>query len=117
MNTELIIAMQQPFIGEKTLPNIRVGMEVEVSQKIKDGEKTRIQKFRGLVVKMAGKTPLEKTITVRKESEGIAIEKVVALYSPATEKVEIVRTFKVRRANLAYISRSKKAIRLKEIKG
>lgn len=114
MDTTLIKAIQ----GElKEVPVIRTGMEVEVHQIIKEGNKERIQKFRGLVIKTAGKTAIEKTITVRKETDGVGIEKIFPVQSPLVAKIEVIRQFKVRRANIGFIRElTGKASRLKEVK-
>jgi large subunit ribosomal protein L19 len=116
MDTNLIKAIQQDGVKSDT-PVIRTGMEVEVHQIIKEGNKERIQKFRGLVIKTAGKTAIEKTITVRKETDGVGIEKIFPVQSPLVAKIEVIRQFKVRRANIGFIRKlTGKASRLKEVK-
>lgn len=116
MDLTLIQTIQEDFITDER-PEIRTGMEVEVHQKIKEGNKERIQKFRGLVVKTHGKTKLEKNIVVRKDVDGIGIEKTFPIYSPGVSKIEILRSFKVRRKNITFIRELRgKAARLKEIK-
>jgi large subunit ribosomal protein L19 len=115
MDTKLINAIQ----GElKEVPTFRTGMEVEVHQIIKEGNKERIQKFRGLVIKTSGKTGIEKTITVRKEADaGVAIEKIFPVQSPLVAKIDVIRQFKVRRANIGFIRKlTGKSARLKEVK-
>ncbi len=69
-NAELVVQIQSPFI-KTDVPVVKTGMEVEIQQSFKDGEKTRNQKFRGLVIHVRGKSPLEKTIVVRKDVDGI----------------------------------------------
>jgi large subunit ribosomal protein L19 len=92
-------------------------MEFEVHQTIKDGEKTRTQKFKGLVIHTRGKSPLEQTIVVRKDVDGIGIEKIFAIHSPTISKIEVLRSFKVRHKNIAFIRALRgKAARLKEVK-
>lgn len=91
---------------------VRAGNTVKVWQKVKEGDKTRLQAFEGLVI--AHKHGLEPgaTFTVRKISEGIGVERIFPIYSPNIEKVDLVKSSKVRRAKLYYI-REKAA---KEIK-
>lgn len=115
-NSELIRAIQAPFMAANR-PQIRTGMEIEVSQRITEGEKSRIQKFRGLVITVHGKSPLEQTIIVRKDVGGIGVEKIFAIHSPTVENIEVLRRFKVRRKNIGFIrALTGKAARLKEIK-
>ena len=104
----------------KQFPDIRVGDTVKVHQKIKEGEKTRIQIFEGLVIaRKHGKEP-GATITVRKISEGIGVEKTYPIYLPTIEKVEATKKSKVRRAKLYYLrtktrTETRKKLRTKEI--
>ncbi len=115
-NSELVRKVQEPFTKEGR-PEIKTGMEVEVSQKIKEWNKERIQKFKGLVIKVAGKTPLEKTITVRRKVWPFGIEKIFPIHSPSIEKIEIIRQFKVRRKSIKFIrDLTGKAARLKEVR-
>lgn len=115
-NSELIRKIQAPFL-RKNAENIRTWMEVEVHQNIIEWKKTRIQKFKGTVIKTAWKSPLEKTITVRKKIWSFGVEKIFPIHSPTIEKIDILRQFKVRRKNIGFIRKlSWKAARLKEIK-
>ena len=114
-NAALITEIQKPFLKE-SIPQVRTGMEVEIHQSIKDGEKTRIQKFRGLVIHTRGKTALEKAVVVRKDVDGIGVEKIFVLHSPTVVKIEVLRSFKVRRKNIAFIrTLTGKAARLREV--
>ncbi|MDD2487167.1 MAG: 50S ribosomal protein L19 [Candidatus Gracilibacteria bacterium] len=116
MDATLIKEIQKDFIT-KEMPEIKTGMEIEVTLIIKEGNKERNQKFRGLVIKTSGKSLLEKTITVRKTTDGFSIEKIFVIYSPTIAKIEVIRQFKVRRANIKFIKKlSGKAARLKEVK-
>ena len=116
MDSQLINMIQKDFIKSDT-PEIKTWMEVEVHQKIKEWNKERIQKYKWLVIKKSGKTPLEKTITVRKVADGFWIERIFPINSPTIAKIQILRQFKVRRANISYIKKlSGKAARLKEVK-
>jgi large subunit ribosomal protein L19 len=117
MDATLLTAIQASTQATKDLPDLRPGMEVEVHQIIKEGEKERTQVFKGIIISMKGKTELEKVITVRADVEGIGIEKIFPIASPFVAKIVVLRQFKVRRANIGYIrDLSGKAARLKEIK-
>lgn len=99
----------------RKVPTIRTGNTVKVHQKIKEGEKERIQIFEGLVIAINSGHGADKTITVRKIVEGIGVEKIFPLYSPNLEKIEVKKKSKVRRAKLYYMrDRSGKSARLKE---
>ncbi len=114
-DTQLITAIQGDV--KKDLPRFKTGMEVEVHQIIREGEKERIQKFKGLIISMKGATALTHVITVRADVDGIGIEKIFPVNSPFIAKIEILRAFKVRRNNIGYIRElTWKAARLKEIK-
>ncbi len=99
---------------KQDLPDISAGNTVIVHQKIKEGEKERIQKFEGMVLQRRGGKGLTSTITVRKISEGIGVEKIFPLNSPSISKIEVIKKAKVRRAKLYYLKDYKK--RLKETK-
>jgi len=102
-------------LAVKKVPVIRPGNTVKVHQKIKEGEKERIQIFEGLVIKINSGYGADKTITVRKIVGGIGIEKIFALYSTNIVKIEVKKKSKVRRAKLYYMrKRSGKSARLKE---
>ncbi|OGZ70111.1 MAG: 50S ribosomal protein L19 [Candidatus Staskawiczbacteria bacterium RIFCSPLOWO2_01_FULL_33_9] len=89
------------------LPNIRPGDTVLVHQKIKEGNKERIQIFEGVVIaKKHGKGP-SGTITVRKVVEGIGVERIFPIHSPTISKIEVAKHGKVRRAKLYYLRTTK----------
>lgn len=92
-----------PNLLKKEMPDIRPGMTVRVHQKITEGDKSRVQLFEGLVIARKGGFGLNGTMTVRKVTEGIAVEKIFPLHLPTLEKVEIVRTSPVRRAKLYHL--------------
>lgn len=92
-----------------------VGDTVRVHNKIKEGNRERIQIFEGTVVKRQNGGARE-TFTVRKTSNGIGVEKTWPLHSPSVDKIEVVRRGKVRRARLTYLrQRVGKAAKVKEL--
>ena len=92
-----------------------VGDTVKVYGKIKEGNRERIQVFEGVVLKRQGGSSRE-TFTVRKNSNGIGVEKTWPLHSPSVDNVEVVRKGKVRRAKLNYLrDRVGKAAKVKEL--
>jgi len=88
---------------KKDLPEIKPGYTVLVYQKIKEADKERIQTFQGLVLAVKHGSGINATITVRKISGGIAIERIFPLHAPTIEKIEVVKKSKVRRAKLYYL--------------
>jgi large subunit ribosomal protein L19 len=90
-------------IANATLPDLRPGLTVKVHQKIKEGSKTRTQIFEGLVIAHKHGSGPNATITVRKISNGIGVERVFPLHMPTIEKFEVVKRAKVRRAKLYYL--------------
>ncbi|MEK7510379.1 MAG: 50S ribosomal protein L19 [Patescibacteria group bacterium] len=100
------------------LPDIRPGYTVKVYQKIKEGDKERLQVFQGIVIARKHGKGVNATITVRKISQGIGVERIFPIHSPTIEKIEIEKHAKVRRAKLYYLreAKGKKArLRAKEI--
>ena len=98
-----------------SVDEFKVGDTVRVHNKIKEGNRERIQIFEGTVVKRQNGGARE-TFTVRKTSNGIGVEKTWPLHSPAVDKIEVVRHGKVRRAKLTYLrDRVGKAAKVKEI--
>ena len=89
------------------LPDIRSGDTVRVYQKIKEGDKEKIQMFEGLVLARKHNKEMGGTITVRKVISGIGVEKIFPLHSPVIEKIEIIRRGKTRRAKLYYLRTAK----------
>ena len=97
------------------LPRFRPGDTVRVHVKIKEGDKYRIQVFEGVVI-VQKNNGISSTFTVRKVSFGYGIERIFPLHSPTIQKVEVVRSAKVRRAKLYYLRGLKgKAARLREV--
>ena len=93
--------------------DVRSGDTVRVHQKIKEGNKERVQIFEGVVIRTDNKQSHTSRITVRKIASGVGVEKSFLLHSPLVEKVEIVRRSKVRRNYLSFLrARSGKSARL-----
>lgn len=97
------------------LPALKPGMVVKVHQKIKEGEKERIQIFEGMVLDVRHGQGLHGTFTVRKISEGIGVERIFPFHTPSISKIEVVKQFKVRQASLGYLRKGYKK-RLEEVK-
>ena len=111
---EIIKSIEDAQLKEK-VPQFHVGDTVRVYGKIKEGNRERIQVFEGTVLKRQGGGARE-TFTVRKNSNGVGVEKTWPLHSPNVEKVEVVRRGKVRRAKLTYLrDRVGKAAKVKEL--
>ena len=93
--------------------DVRSGDTVRVHQKIKEGNKERIQIFEGVVIRTDNKQQHTSRITVRKIASGVGVEKSFLLHSPLVDKVEVVRRAKVRRNYLSFLrNRSGKGARL-----
>ncbi len=88
---------------KKELPVFNTGDTVRVHNKIKEGNRERIQIFEGTVLKKQGGNTSRATFTVRKISNGVGVEKTWPIHSPFIEKVEVIRRGKVRRAKLFYL--------------
>lgn len=99
------------------IPDLKVGNTVRVHQRIKEGNRERIQVFEGIIIKKQG-GGLNATFTVRKIAYGVGVEKTFLIHSPLVEKVEVVRVGKARRAKLFYLrDRVGKAAKTKEVAG
>ena len=97
------------------VPEFHVGDTVKVYAKIKEGNRERIQVFEGTVIKRQN-GGVRETFTVRKNSNGIGVEKTWPLHSPIVEKIEVTRRGKVRRAKLFYLrDRVGKKAKVKEL--
>ena len=109
---DLIKALNKEQLKE--VPQVEVGDTVRVHVKVKEGARERIQVFEGTVIakKHGG---IEETITVRRMSYGVGVEKVFPVHSPSIDKIETVRHGSVRRAKLSYLrDRVGKAAKLRE---
>lgn len=106
-------AEQVAKYGEK-VPNLEPGDTVRVHVMIVEGRRERVQVFEGVVLALNGKNN-NRSVTVRRMSQGIGVERVFPLYTPRIEKFEIIRKAKVRRAKLYYLrALTGKKARLKE---
>ena len=110
---DLIKALNEKQL-QNDVPQVEVGDTVRVHVKVKEGSRERIQVFEGIVIakKHGG---IEETITVRRISYGVGVEKVFPVHSPSIDHIEVVRNGKVRRAKLYYLrGRVGKGAKVKE---
>ena len=115
MNANEIIKQIEAGELKESVDEFAVGDTVKVHCNIKEGNRERIQIFEGTVLKRQGGSSRE-TFTVRKNSNGVGVEKTWPLHSPNVEKIEVVRKGKVRRAKLNYLrDRVGKAAKVKEL--
>ena len=99
---------------KNSIPDLKVGDTIRVHQRIKEGNRERIQVFEGIVIKKQG-GGLNATFTVRRVAYGCGVEKTFLIHSPMVEKIEVVRVGKARRAKLYYLrDRVGKAAKTKE---
>ena len=109
-----VVEMVEKKFLRDDLPDFRPGDKIKVYQRIKEGDKERVQAFEGVVIRKRG-GGTRATFTVRKVSYGVGVEKIFPLHSPLIEKIEIIQRGKVRRARLYYLrERRGKAARIKE---
>ena len=99
---DLVKFVENEFAVEKEYPEFGAGDTVTVSYKIKEGNKERIQKFRGVVIQLRGRENT-KTFTVRKMSGNVGVERIFPLYSPFIDSIEVNKRGSVRRKRLFYL--------------
>ena len=110
---DIIKSIEHEHLKEK-IPVLKVGNTVRVHQRIKEGNRERIQVFEGIIIKKQG-GGLNATFTVRRIASGVGVEKTFLIHSPLVEKVELVRVGRARRAKLYYLrDRVGKAAKTKE---
>ena len=115
MNLNLVNEITKDQI-RTDIPEFRSGCTVRVDVKIKEGDKSRIQAFEGVVIAKQG-SGIAETFTVRKMSSGVGVERTFPINSPIIDKITVLRRGKVRRSKLFYLrERSGKAARIKEIR-
>lgn len=116
---DYIKLVEQSFANEKvaSYPDFKAGDTITVSYRIKEGDKERLQKFKGVVIQLRGATPQTKTFTVRKVSNGIGVERIFPIQSPFIDGIELNKVGMVRRARIFYLRNlSGKKARIKEKK-
>ena len=116
---DYIKLVEQSFANEKvaSYPDFKAGDTITVSYRIKEGDKERLQKFKGVVIQLRGATPQTKTFTVRKVSNGIGVERIFPIQSPFIDELELTKVGMVRRARIFYLRNlSGKKARIKEKK-
>ena len=116
---DLIKVVEQAFVNEKvaSYPKFKGCDTITVTYRIKEGDKERLQKFRGVVLQISGATPFTKTFTVRKISGGVGVERIFPFQSPFIDSIEVNKVGHVRRARIFYLRNlSGKKARIKEKK-
>ncbi|MBO8448675.1 MAG: 50S ribosomal protein L19 [Bacteroidetes bacterium] len=116
---DLIKVVEQAFANEKAAgyPKFKAGDTVTVTYRIKEGDKERLQKFKGVIIQIKGASPATKTFTIRKISNGIGVERIFPFASPFIDSIEVNKVGKVRRARIFYLRQlSGKKARIKEKK-
>lgn len=116
---DFIKVVNDAFANEKvaSYPQFKAGDTVTVTYRIKEGDKERLQKFRGVIIQIKGGSPATKTFTIRKISNGIGVERIFPFNSPFIESIEVNKVGKVRRARIFYLrALSGKKARIKEKK-
>ncbi len=116
---DLIKVVNDAFANEHvaSYPKFKAGDTVTVTYRIKEGDKERLQKFRGVIIQIKGASPATKTFTIRKISSGIGVERIFPFNSPFIDSIEVNKVGKVRRARIFYLRElSGKKARIKEKK-
>ncbi|APU67175.1 MAG: 50S ribosomal protein L19 [Christiangramia sp.] len=112
----LIKYVQDEFVSRKELPEFSAGDTITVYYEIKEGQKTRTQFFRGVVIQKRG-TGASQTFTIRKMSGTVGVERIFPINLPAIQKIEVNKRGKVRRARIFYFrGLTGKKARIKEAK-
>ncbi|PKQ69585.1 50S ribosomal protein L19 [Labilibaculum manganireducens] len=111
---DLIKIAEEAFATGVQNPEFKAGDTISVSYKIKEGNKERIQVFRGVVIQLKG-TGTTKTFTIRKMSGNVGVERIIPLCSPFIDKIEVNKRGRVRRARIFYLrALTGKKARIKE---
>jgi len=115
-STQIMNVVQENFQAKKEFPAFKAGDTITVSYKIKEGNKERIQEYKGVVLQRKG-SGLDETFTVRKVSGNIGVERIFPLNSPFIDKIEVNKHGKVRRARIYFLRKYQgKQARIKEKK-
>ncbi len=114
MNASVVNAQAQQYL--RKVPALAPGNTVRVHERIKEGEKERVQIFEGLIIGIhRGHVPTDASFTVRRIVSGVGVEKVFPMLSPMVEKIEVKKIAKVRRARLNFLrGRKGKSARMSE---
>ena len=116
---DYIKIVEQAFSQNKaaSYPEFKAGDTITVTYRIKEGDKERLQKFKGVVIQICGATPFTRTFTIRKVSGGIGVERIFPYELPSIESIELNKVGKVRRARIFYLRNlAGKKARIKEKK-
>ena len=114
---DFIKIAEQAFAVENNLPTFKSGDTITVDYRIKEGNKERIQRYRGVVIKITGHGATNR-FTVRKVSDNVGVERIFPMNSPFIDKIEVNKIGKVRRAKLYYLRNlTGKAARIAEKRG
>lgn len=116
---DFIKIVEDAFANEKvaSYPQFKAGDTITVTYKIKEGDKVRDQKFKGVVIQIKGATPATRTFTIRKISSGVGVERIFPFQSPFIDSIEVNKVGKVRRARIFYLRElSGKKARIREKK-
>ena len=111
---DLIENIEKDYLKED-LPEFKSGDTVKVNVKVSEGNRERIQTFEGVIIAVNG-VGINKTITVRKLSFGVGVERIFPVHAPIVDSLEVVRKGKVRRSKLYYLrDRVGKSAKIKEV--
>lgn len=111
---DFIKQLESEMTPENKHPEFGAGDTINVHYRITEGDKSRIQQFRGVVIQLKG-SGLTKMFTVRKISSGVGVERIFPMHSPNVEQIDVIKKGKVRRARIFYQrERSGKKARIKE---
>ena len=102
---DAIKIVEQAFAQNKAAqyPEFKAGDTITVVYKVKEGDKERLQKFRGVVIQISGATPSTRTFTVRKVASGVGVERIFPYESPFIDSIELNKVGKVRRSRIFYL--------------
>lgn len=116
MSSNVIDLVEKPYLRDK-LPGIEIGDTIRVHTKIKEGDKERVQIFEGVVIRWK-RGGLRSSITVRKISHGVGVERIFPIHTPTVDKIEVKARGVVRRSRLFYLrDLAGKAARIKARSG